>query len=482
VVRRRPRRTCGRRTLLQPHPDHGQSQRVGNDDICSVGERRRRVRGHWRRIRGSEPVAPRDHPVEQRDALDGAPIAGAYNPGADEGTSHDPADVATDDTTHLTADVATDDTAHLAPHHDTDHRRRVRLLSAERHDIGATALTISLLERPSAADVPVGSRSAAGRRLSWPSVALAVGTASVLWVGLATLVHSGQLSATLRAGWMELAAPLVLGLVAVVLVCERLWPAERREALARGHVHDACFLALHLVAVVPLMILLSVAFARIFGGLHGWITLPWTSSWPLWSVLTITLVLMDGGNWLAHWADHQVGMLWRMHALHHTQEEVNVLTSFRAHPLSHFMGFFLATIPVIVVMGDRPFAPVLITAYVCLGTLTHANVRWSFGPLGKVLVSPAYHRLHHSVDASSGVNLGIVLTVWDVLAGRAQFPEPGAAPCRTGLAGRPIATEQGTPTAGHLPLLLNQLLEPFAVEANGAPPAGRPLPRRVPVP
>ena len=78
-------------------------------------------------------------------------------------------------------------------------------------------------------------------------------------------------------------------------------------------------------------------------------------------------------------------------------------------------------------------APVLITVYVCLGTLPHANLPWTLGPVGKIVVSPAYHRLHHAIDDREGVNLGVVLTLWDVLAGRARFPVAGAPSVRTGL-------------------------------------------------
>jgi hypothetical protein len=114
-------------------------------------------------------------------------------------------------------------------------------------------------------------------------------------------------------------------------------------------------------------------------------------------------------------------------------------------------------------MGDRGVAPLLITGYVCLGTLPHTNVPWSFGPLGKVVVSPAYHRLHHSAEQSDGYNLGVVLTVWDVLAGRAQFPVTGAPVFRTGLADRPVPVEQSDQIGSHLALLLAQLAEPFRV-------------------
>jgi Fatty acid hydroxylase superfamily len=136
------------------------------------------------------------------------------------------------------------------------------------------------------------------------------------------------------------------------------------------------------------------------------------------------------------------------------------IASFRAHPLMHTTGFLLATIPVVALMPTRPIDPVLITIYVCIGTLQHANVRWTFGPVGLVLVSPAYHRVHHSLQAER-VNLGVVLTIWDVLAGCARFPACDQAVSPTGLASRPIPVEQAVPARPALLLLAEQLIEPF---------------------
>lgn len=178
---------------------------------------------------------------------------------------------------------------------------------------------------------------------------------------------------------------------------------------------------------------------------------------------------MDAGNWLAHWADHRLRPLWRMHALHHSQQELSVLTSFRAHPLSHLPGFCLATVPVIVLLGNGGMAPVLITVYVCLGTLPHANLPWTLGPVGKIVVSPAYHRLHHAVDDRQGVNLGVVLTLWDVLAGRARFPVAGAPAVRTGLPDRPLPVEQDMAGRWRPEVMLAQLVEPFRVRALADP-------------
>ena len=300
------------------------------------------------------------------------------------------------------------------------------------------------------------------RRLSPASFVLAGVTVFLLWVAVTVLLRQGSLGTVLSAGWAELAAPLLVGLVVVTGICERIWPAEPRPVLARGHVQDACFLALHAIVVIPLMTLLGVGAATLIGGHAQWIELRPAQNWPGWLLVPLTIVAMDAANWLAHYADHRSDALWRFHALHHSQEELSVLTSFRAHPLMHTTGFLLATVPVVVLMPARPIDPVLITAYVCVGTLQHANLRWTFGPLGRVLVSPAYHRLHHATDIQDA-NLGVVLTIWDVLAGRARFPSRVSRVGRTGLDSRPVPVEQGDPAAP-LRLMASQLIEPFQAQ------------------
>jgi len=312
---------------------------------------------------------------------------------------------------------------------------------------------------------PIAAGGQAGVRFAWwrglcpSSFALAGMTVLILLVAVAELLRQGRLESVLSAGRAELAAPLLVALVVATGVCERIWPAERRPVLARGHVQDAGFVALHAIVVIPLMTLLSVGAAALIGHLR-WIELRSTAHWPGWLLVPLTLAAMDAANWVAHYADHRLGPLWRFHALHHSQEELSVLTSFRAHPLMHTTGFLLATVPVVALMPTRPVAPVLITIYVCIGTLQHANLRWTFGPVGRVIVSPAYHRLHHAPDTQH-VNLGVVLTIWDVLAGRARFPSRGDSAGRTGLEGRPIPVEQDDSAGPVLLLLAGQLMEPF---------------------
>ena len=299
------------------------------------------------------------------------------------------------------------------------------------------------------------------RRPSPGPLGVAAATGLVVFEALDALLGAHGLGPALAAGWATLVAPAFLAVVLAAVVCERLWPAEPRPLLARGHVHDAGYLLLYALAVAPFMTLLSVGSAVILRGHAAWLDAGWTAHWPRWAVVVATLVGMDLCNWVAHVGDHRVGALWRIHALHHSQEELSVLTSFRAHPLMHTTGFVLATVPVLLLTGARPLAPVLITLYVCLGTLPHTNVRWSYGPLGRLVVSPAYHRVHHAAEGEQDVNLGVVLTVWDAVFGIARFPAKGGAPCATGLRGRPVPVEQAAPVARSARLLARQLAQPF---------------------
>ena len=208
------------------------------------------------------------------------------------------------------------------------------------------------------------------------------------------------------------------------------------------------------------MTLLSVGAAALIGGHARWIELRQAEHWPGWLLMPLTVVAMDGANWLAHYADHRLGPLWRFHALSSQPGGAERPDVIPGAALSSTTGFLLATVPVVALMPTRPIAPVLITIYICIGTLQHANLRWTFGPAGRVLVSPAYHRLHHAPDTQR-VNLGVVLTIWDILAGCARFPSRSDAVGRTGLNGRPVPVEQDDAAGLVLLLVGEQLIEPF---------------------
>ncbi|HEX4434341.1 MAG TPA: sterol desaturase family protein [Acidimicrobiales bacterium] len=298
----------------------------------------------------------------------------------------------------------------------------------------------------------------AGRRTlgAWAVVGATTVLAAEGWRSLAA-APGGPWHAMVSQG-VVLIGPAVLALVVLALAAERLWPAVARPVGAVGHRQDALYLALYVAVAIPAVTLIGSGAATVLQRLDGGFTLHPFGALPRWALVVVVLVLIDLANWTSHLYNHRIDAFWRFHALHHSQEEMSILTSFRAHPLVH-TSFQLTAVPLIVLgTGGAVPASVLI-AYVLFSTMPHANVNWGFGPLRYVIVSPAYHRLHHDRDDRRGVNLGTVLVLWDVLAGLAVFPAGrragagagagaragaavAAAPVATGLAGRPLPVEQ----------------------------------------
>ena len=68
------------------------------------------------------------------------------------------------------------------------------------------------------------------------------------------------------------------------------------------------------------------------------------------------------------------------------------------------------------------------------------------------------------VQVQARANLGVVLTIWDVLAGCARFPSRADSVNRTGLDGRPVPVEQDHAAAPGPLLLAEQLIEPFQAQ------------------
>jgi Fatty acid hydroxylase superfamily len=153
-------------------------------------------------------------------------------------------------------------------------------------------------------------------------------------------------------------------------------------------------------------------------------------------------------------------MLWRFHELHHSQEDMNVLTVFRTHPLIH-VSYLLALIPGVVLLSNGALSVTVLILYGGMVAFAHSNTRAGFGILERVFVSPNFHRIHHKLDGPQDVNLGFALTVWDQMFHRAVFPTDETIRTDTGLPGRPLIVEQESARPHHFSVLLAQLAAPF---------------------
>ena len=278
--------------------------------------------------------------------------------------------------------------------------------------------------------------------------------------------------------WLDLRVvvigPLSLAIVAVLLVAERIWPAQRRSPFAPGYRHDVLFTILNATVTLPLVAALSLSFSQVVRTHAPWLTFPRLAVVPHVLVIAVIFVGLDASNWAVHLANHRIEALWRFHELHHSQEDMSVLTVFRTHPLVH-VSYLAALVPGIVLIANGGLSTSLLIVYAGWVALAHSNIRLTFGPLDRILVSPNYHRIHHRLEGRQDVNLGFALTVWDQLFRTAVFPTSATVGIATGLAGRPLVVEQA-PQSRHLMVFCRQLIAPFRPMGTSSSPSSDPAP------
>lgn len=238
--------------------------------------------------------------------------------------------------------------------------------------------------------------------------------------------------------------PIYFLFFAVTILWEWWRPAETGPGRTRGLRQDIWwFLAApFLGAAVPFAGVVAATWAhqRILRGF----ALPGATELPTAVRIVAVLLVTDLLLYLTHVARHRVPVLWRFHAVHHSQSHLNFFTEERQHPIEVlFARCFIALIFLVLGVPRSLGVPLSLLTW-WHGHLVHANVRSRLGPLGAVFVSPQWHRVHHSrCVAHFDRNYGTHLTVWDRLFGTA-LDDPTLYP-PTGLSS--LATEKAGPMA-----------------------------------
>ena len=154
------------------------------------------------------------------------------------------------------------------------------------------------------------------------------------------------------------------------------------------------------------------------------------STWdaiPLWLAVIISIVAFDFADYWNHRLMHNK-LLWPIHAIHHSDTDVNLLTTYRVHFLEVFV-MKLSYVILLSWLGAKPELAVLgVTVLTLHNAYVHANVDWDHGPFKFLIASPRFHRWHHSTDpAAYGKNLANVIPLYDYIFGTYYNPHP----CRT---------------------------------------------------
>ena len=135
--------------------------------------------------------------------------------------------------------------------------------------------------------------------------------------------------------------------------------------------------------------------------------------------LILSLLLLDLLIYFQHRVFHRVPWLWRLHRMHHADQEFDVTTGLRFHPVEILLSMVIK-LSAVALLG-APVVAVIIFEVVLNGTalFNHGNVRlpaWLDRRLRLILVTPDMHRVHHSAEPDeTNSNYGFSVSWWDRL-------------------------------------------------------------------
>lgn len=142
---------------------------------------------------------------------------------------------------------------------------------------------------------------------------------------------------------------------------------------------------------------------------------------PTWLEIALFILLFDLTIYGQHRLFHAIPLLWRLHRVHHTDEDYDVTTGNRFHPLSILLSG-LIKLALIVTLGGSALAVLLAEIILNLMSMfNHSNVsvpRVADEILRIVIVTPDMHRIHHSQDPTEhNRNFGFNFSFWDRVFG-----------------------------------------------------------------
>ncbi|MEL7429409.1 MAG: sterol desaturase family protein [Pseudomonadota bacterium] len=236
---------------------------------------------------------------------------------------------------------------------------------------------------------------------------------------------------------------MTLLLVPVIILAEAFWPA--RKVPAKHYFFDIGYWAANLVLMAFVAPLLATAIALGVQNLGaGFIKLGDLGLSGFGAALFALLVTTFISDFFYYWFHrllHHNPILWQTHLLHHSDEHMNTMTAPRSHFTETMLSPLFIALPMAILFDLPPITVgVLSLLPAAYHFFSHANVKCHYGPLWWVLISPSYHRIHHSIELRHrDKNFANWFPFWDIVFGTAYRPKKDEYP-ETGVDGVEVKT------------------------------------------
>jgi sterol desaturase/sphingolipid hydroxylase (fatty acid hydroxylase superfamily) len=194
----------------------------------------------------------------------------------------------------------------------------------------------------------------------------------------------------------------LLGSSLIFIFVEKLFALRRDQPVFRPEWQtDLQHFVVNHMAVGFVLLAVNLLVHKLFGwaakdGIRFWV-----QDLPFFVALFSIVLVADLVQYWTHRAYHEVPLLWRLHAVHHSAKSMDWMAGSRQHILELIITRTLVLAPIFV-LG---FSKEVIDAYIIIvgfqAVFNHANVSVRLGPLRYVLVTPNFHHWHHSQDQAA---------------------------------------------------------------------------------
>ncbi|MCF6194271.1 MAG: sterol desaturase family protein [Kangiellaceae bacterium] len=194
----------------------------------------------------------------------------------------------------------------------------------------------------------------------------------------------------------------LLGSTLVFVFIEKIIPHNKKQAIFReewqGDLNH--FFINHLI--IGFVLLLTNQFVH--KGL-AWAVIDdvqiFINSMPFSMQVFAVILSADLFQYFAHRAYHEIPLLWRFHAVHHSAKNMDWLAGSRQHILELILTRCLVLTPIFILGFSKTIIDIYVIVVGLQAVFNHANVRVKFGWLQYIIVTPQFHHWHHSSDKAA---------------------------------------------------------------------------------
>jgi sterol desaturase/sphingolipid hydroxylase (fatty acid hydroxylase superfamily) len=194
--------------------------------------------------------------------------------------------------------------------------------------------------------------------------------------------------------WMILA---FLISAALFIFLEKIFPHRNDQAIFRPDwgIDFSYFVFNHLL--ISILLIVTNSFAE---SLFGWAInhniQELVQQIPIWGQVLLLAMAADFVLYWNHRMFHEVGFLWKFHAVHHSTEHLDWMSGSRSHLVYMICERCLVMVPLYLLGASKEALDIYVAIAAFQAVYIHANMHVNLGFLNNLIVDSRFHHWHHS--------------------------------------------------------------------------------------